>query len=78
MVSIKRGINYLIHNRTQFFDSIVKNYLVFLPDRVYLSLRFRTQMGYWMSWNNPMTFSEKIQWLKIYNRKPEYTIMVDK
>lgn len=78
MVSIKRGINYLIHNRTQFFDSIVKNYLVFLPDRVYLSLRFRTQMGYWMSWNNPMTFSEKIQWLKIYNRKSEYTIMVDK
>lgn len=78
MVSIKKGINYLIHNKTQFWDSIVKNYLCFLPDKVYLSLRFRTQMGYWMNWNNPITFSEKIQWLKVYNRKPEYTTMVDK
>ena len=28
--------------------------------------------------NNPKTFNEKIQWLKLYDRKPEYTIMVDK
>lgn len=28
--------------------------------------------------NNPKTFSEKLQWLKLYNRKPEYTGMVDK
>lgn len=27
---------------------------------------------------NPETFNEKLQWLKLYNRKPEYTIMVDK
>ena len=35
-------------------------------------------MGYWMDWNNPKTFCEKIQWLKIYDRHPEYTNMVDK
>ncbi|MDR0890975.1 MAG: hypothetical protein LBM05_02505 [Endomicrobium sp.] len=28
--------------------------------------------------NNPKTFNEKIQWLKIYDRNPEYTIKVDK
>lgn len=78
MVSISRGINYLCHNRAQFCDSIVKNFLSWLPDRLYLSLRFRCQMGYWIDWKNPKTFSEKIQWLKIYNRKPEYTTMVDK
>lgn len=27
---------------------------------------------------NPVTFNEKLQWLKLYNRKPEYTAMVDK
>jgi hypothetical protein len=27
---------------------------------------------------NPRAFSEKLQWLKLYNRKPEYTMMVDK
>ncbi len=29
-------------------------------------------------WNNPQTFNEKLQWLKLYDRRPEYTIMVDK
>ena len=28
--------------------------------------------------DNPQTFNEKLQWLKLYNRKPEYTMMVDK
>ena len=35
-------------------------------------------MGTWIDWDNPKTFSEKIQWLKIYNRCPEYIKMVDK
>ncbi|MBQ9100591.1 MAG: hypothetical protein IJY54_04325 [Paludibacteraceae bacterium] len=35
-------------------------------------------MGYWIDWKNPKTFSEKLQWLKLYDRKPEYTTMVDK
>ena len=35
-------------------------------------------MGKWIDWKNPMTFCEKLQWLKVYNRKPEYTAMVDK
>lgn len=78
MASIKTGINYFIHNRMLFYDSVVRNYLGFLPDKIYLSLRYRCQMGNWMNWKNPKKFTEKIQWLKIYNRNPEYTIMVDK
>ena len=78
MASIKKGIEYLIHNRAQFCDSIVKNYLGWLPDKQYLSLRYRFQMGYWIDWKNPKTFTEKLQWLKVYDFKPEYTKMVDK
>lgn len=48
------------------------------PDKLYLSIIYRAKMGHWINWNNPKTFTEKIQWLKIYNRKPEYTTMVDK
>ena len=59
-------------------DSIVVHCLSFLPDKVYLSLRYRCKMGHWIDWKNPKTFTEKIQWLKINNRKPEYTRMVDK
>lgn len=35
-------------------------------------------MGHWIDWKDPKTFTEKIQWLKIHNRRPEYTRMVDK
>ena len=35
-------------------------------------------MGHWIDWKHPKTFTEKLQWLKLYNRKPEYTKMVDK
>lgn len=78
MPSIKRAINYLLHNRTQFIDSSIKNFGFLIPDKLYLSLRYRCLMGSWINWNNPKTFTEKLQWLKLYNRKPEYTTMVDK
>ena len=78
MASISKGISYLLHDRSHFCDSIVKNYLGWLPDKLYLSLRYRFIIGHWIDWKNPKTFTEKIQWLKVYNRKPEYTTMVDK
>ena len=78
MPSIFKGLRYLFTNRAQFCDSMVKNFFIFLPDKLYLSLRFRCQMGYWINWKNPQTFSEKIQWLKLYDRKAEYSSIVDK
>lgn len=78
MASLTRGFEYLLHNRVQFCDSIVKNFFGWLPDKQYLSLRYRFHMGHWIDWKNPRTFSEKLQWLKVYNRNPEYTTMVDK
>lgn len=50
----------------------------FLPDKLYLSIKFRSRFGYWMDWNNPKTFNEKMQWLKLYDVHPEFTQMVDK
>lgn len=51
---------------------------LFLPDKLYLSLRYKSVMHKKLNWKNPRTFNEKIQWLKLYERKPVYTIMVDK
>lgn len=78
MASIIRGLNYLFSNRAQFCDSFVRNFLKFLPDKMYLTLRYRFKMGRWINWKNPQTFTEKLQWLKVYNRRSEYTKMVDK
>ncbi len=48
------------------------------PDRLYLMLRFFLEMGKPLNLRNPKTMNEKLQWLKLYNRRPEYTQMVDK
>ena len=49
-----------------------------MGDKTYLKLQFRAQMGKWLDLENPQTFNEKLQWLKLYDRRPEYTMMVDK
>ena len=49
-----------------------------LPDKLYLSLLFYHHFHRWMDWKDPKTFNEKLQWLKLHDRKPEYTRMVDK
>lgn len=49
-----------------------------VPDKLYLKVMFKSIMGYWPDFKHPKTFNEKLQWLKLYDRRPEYTTMVDK
>lgn len=48
------------------------------PDKLYLKIKFRLTMKKKLNLKNPQTFNEKLQWLKLYDRNPEYTKMVDK
>lgn len=50
----------------------------FYSDRKFLEALFPLRTGYALNLNNPQTFNEKLQWLKLYDRQPEYTMMVDK
>ena len=58
-------------------EEIIK-FLKFLPDKEFLSLIYRFKMKKSVNWGDPKSFNEKLQWLKLYDRKPEYTTMVDK
>lgn len=49
-----------------------------VSDRLYLRAYFYNVFGEKLDLEDPKTFNEKLQWLKLYNRKPEYTTMVDK
>ena len=49
-----------------------------LSDELYIKLLYRWRLGYWPNLKSPKTFNEKLQWLKLHNRKPEYTQMADK
>lgn len=50
----------------------------FLSDVTYIKVLYWLKMGKKLNLRKPQTFSEKLQWLKLYDRKPEYTQMVDK
>lgn len=49
-----------------------------IPDKVFLRYKYYRIMKKWLSFNNPKTFNEKIQWLKVYDRNEIYTNFVDK
>ena len=60
------------------FYNLKKKIFKMIPDKLYLKIKFRKRMGMKLNLKNPKTFNEKLQWLKLYDRKPIYTKMVDK
>ena len=52
----------------------------YMPDEKYIRLQFKNTIGGGSEPNldNPQTFNEKLQWLKLHDRNPLYTTMVDK
>lgn len=66
---IVKRVFYALERR-HFFD--------WLPDQAYLRLMFYVTMDKKLNLKNPQTFNEKLQWLKLYDRKSVYTTMVDK
>ena len=47
-------------------------------DKKYLKILFKYLMGKDCNFDNPQSYSEKLQWLKVYDRNPLYTQLVDK
>ncbi len=56
----------------------IKNALRLLPDKTYLKLRYRAVFKRKLNVKNPKTYNEKLQWMKLYDRNPLYTRLVDK
>ncbi len=69
--------HYIIHP-SSIIIAIFTRTCKWLPDRLYLQLLFFLHFGRFINLKNPQTFSEKLQWLKLYNHRPEYTRLVDK
>lgn len=49
-----------------------------IPDNMYLRAYYKHIFGRRLNLRNPQTFNEKLQWLKLNDRNPLYTVMVDK
>ena len=72
-------IKYIKQHPERLFSMLgSRGLLNWVPDELYIKIQFRQAMGYWPDLKNPKTFNEKLQWLKLHDRKPLYTTLVDK
>lgn len=66
-------------NKTAFLGSILRCLSFLLKDdEFYLKMIYLFELHKWPDLKNPKTFNEKLQWLKLHDRRSEYTTMVDK
>lgn len=75
---LSKGIKFLKDKDYRF--NILSNYGFYdsMDDEEFLKRKFKSNLKYDLNLLSPNTFSEKIQWLKINDRKDIYTILVDK
>lgn len=52
--------------------------LNWVPDEIYLKLVYRAYIGEKLDLEHPQSYNEKLQWLKLFYRRPELTSYVDK
>ena len=63
------------------FQKVINRYpglLRWMDDETYLRLFYRMATGRRLNLQQPQTFNEKLQWLKLHDRRDIYTTMVDK
>lgn len=49
-----------------------------LPDDIFIKIQYFRFLRKFPDLKNPRTFNEKLQWLKLHDRNPFYTVLVDK
>ena len=73
-----QAFTYYIQEPRAIGKSFLYHFGNLFSDSLYLKLMYYFQTGKRLHLKHPITFNEKLQWLKLYDRKPEYSSMVDK
>ena len=58
--------------------SVLRRAMGLLPDEMFIRLNYLRRMKRLPDLKNPTTYNEKLQWLKLHDRQPLYTQLVDK
>ncbi|MDO4548518.1 MAG: ATP-grasp fold amidoligase family protein [Clostridia bacterium] len=54
------------------------NMLNWVPDKTFIKLQYYLKLGRRLNLEKPALYNEKLQWIKLYDRKPIYNKFVDK
>lgn len=70
--------NLIIHPNRYLYRILCKFPGTYKNDRLHILRSWYSRMSYDLNLRNPQSYNEKLQWLKLYDRNPLYTTMVDK
>ncbi len=69
---------YCMDGKYRFLINAVQGRYDGLDDEEFVSRKYEAAMGTWCDLTSPVAFNEKLQWLKLYDHNPLYTVMADK
>ena len=83
MSKVKTFIKLLCYDREKILSAFFLNFNKtklshFITDKAMIKMQYRAVFGKKIDLNNPKSFNEKLQWLKLYDRNNEYIKLVDK
>ena len=78
MIKIKTALNFITDSDFRFVCLANKGLKSKTPAEKFLKKKYRYFMGRDLDLENPKLYTEKLQWLKLYDHREEYTTMVDK
>lgn len=76
-IGLKKLVQCIMHPSKIMWGLSVRG-IIPMDDERFLKKQFKQFMGYELDLNNPKTFDEKLNWLKLHDRNPLYTQLVDK
>ncbi len=71
-------LKYITDKDCRFRVKAMHGFYDSMPDEEYIRHMFRAKLGYDLNLDDPKTLNEKLQWIKLYDRKELYTKLVDK
>lgn len=77
-ITVKKLFKYAFDADYRFLINADRGRYDAMDDESFLHRKFKACMGRELDLDDPKTFNEKLQWLKLYDRRDEYTMLVDK
>lgn len=77
--SFLQKVKYFLFNKEKRMTFLAQHgFYNGMSDEDFLKKQFKNVFGYELNLENPKTFNEKLQWIKLNDRQDEYTMLVDK
>ena len=77
-MNFKKIIRFTVDKDYRFLVLAGRGKKANMPAEAFLKRMYKIKMGKDLNLENPVDYTEKLQWLKLYDHRPEYTVMVDK